>query len=281
MKFVCPYCHQDLEQNESAFLCDDCSLEFLNSNGVYWFYNPERADWQLAVETAQRHLVSHSEVEPLPCNPGWPYSLMPFGDEDIDAKVRVAIFNIAKEILWAFLDGREDAIGLDIGGFTGWTSYLLAEFLPVVSVDIYEPALALVDTSVGHGIVPVVADGIWLPLPDECLDLVFMFATYHHMTDRLAGLNEWWRVLKPGGKLMVLADSHLPASYIKENKQYAYDMGEFCYTEEEMEKEFDASRFWDISYLGVEYCDEMEYKNPDAIVKQSRVDNGLILASKW
>ena len=47
-------------------------------------------------------------------------------------------------------------------------------------------------------------DACALTFPDECFDLVFSLASIKHWPDQNMGLRESWRVVKPGGSLMVL-----------------------------------------------------------------------------
>jgi ubiquinone/menaquinone biosynthesis C-methylase UbiE len=48
-----------------------------------------------------------------------------------------------------------------------------------------------------------VADAQTLPFPDASFDVVFSFGSAKHWPDPLKGIAECWRVLKPGGELLV------------------------------------------------------------------------------
>jgi len=48
-----------------------------------------------------------------------------------------------------------------------------------------------------------VADAQALPFPDASFDVVFSFGSAKHWPDPLKGISECWRVLKPGGELLV------------------------------------------------------------------------------
>jgi ubiquinone/menaquinone biosynthesis C-methylase UbiE len=52
----------------------------------------------------------------------------------------------------------------------------------------------------------VQASGVALPLPDASVDLLFCHQTFHHLVDQDAAIAEFFRVLKPGGTLL-LAES--------------------------------------------------------------------------
>ena len=49
----------------------------------------------------------------------------------------------------------------------------------------------------------VTADASSLPLRDQSIDCVVVFESLHHLVQPLCALQEAWRVLKPGGKVML------------------------------------------------------------------------------
>lgn len=57
---------------------------------------------------------------------------------------------------------------------------------------------ALLDLSVD--VLP--GDCAAIPLPDESVDVVFCHQTFHHLVEQEAALAEFWRVLRPGGRLL-------------------------------------------------------------------------------
>jgi ubiquinone/menaquinone biosynthesis C-methylase UbiE len=56
-----------------------------------------------------------------------------------------------------------------------------------------------------------VAPSEQLPLPDASVDLAFTTVSFHHWDDRLAGVREVARVLRPTGRF-ILADVAAPAA---------------------------------------------------------------------
>ena len=69
----------------------------------------------------------------------------------------------------------------------------------------------------------VCGDGQNLPLPDNCADALTVSFGIRNFGDRAAGLRDFKRVLKPGGRLAVLEFSHMTAPML----QKAYDAYSF------------------------------------------------------
>lgn len=98
---------------------------------------------------------------------------------------------------------------LDIGCGGGQSAIRLKELYPHLS-------LAGIDLSTGQiararqrarrrdiAIQFEVADAQDLPYPDASFDVVYSFGSAKHWPDPLKGFGECWRVLKPGGELLV------------------------------------------------------------------------------
>ena len=89
---------------------------------------------------------------------------------------------------------------LDVGCGTGAMSARLAKWGTVVSAD-YSP-LAL-EFSRRRGLTHLLgADAMRLPLGSECFDLITVMDVLEHLQDDQAALCEFFRVLKPGGRLI-------------------------------------------------------------------------------
>lgn len=98
---------------------------------------------------------------------------------------------------------------LEIGSGTGYLSLnmMLGGMIDqVVCTDISEGMLEVVKNSAEYlglsdRVTTVHTEAEGLPFPDESFDLVFGHAIVHHLPDLQASFDEFFRVLKPGGKL--------------------------------------------------------------------------------
>ena len=106
---------------------------------------------------------------------------------------------------------------LDVAGGTGDLSLGMAQKVGhkgrVVLTDINNAMLSrgrdrLLDQGGGSNISFCVADAEQLPFPDACFDCVTIGFGLRNVTDKTAALASMYRVLKPGGQLLVLEFSH-------------------------------------------------------------------------
>ncbi len=118
---------------------------------------------------------------------------------------------------------------LDVASGTGDLALAFAKKVgkhgKVVMSDINAAMLArgrdrLIDQ--GYPVEAVVCDAEHLPFPDGEFDLVTVAFGLRNMTDKLAALKQMRRVLKPGGKLMVLEFSKVAAPLEKIYDVYSF-----------------------------------------------------------
>ena len=100
---------------------------------------------------------------------------------------------------------------VDIGGGTGNYSRALQEegWEPLV-VD-REPAMLA--HAAAKGLETLQADAQKLPLPDESADAAMLISMLHHVEDQPAAIAEARRILKPGGKLVLMGWSREDLSH--------------------------------------------------------------------
>ena len=101
---------------------------------------------------------------------------------------------------------------IDVGcGWGGSLRKLNERFRPqrLVGMDIAPKMVAAATReaaqvrTAGGGTAQVVqASSAALPLPDASVDLLFCHQTFHHLVDQDSAIAEFFRVLKPGGKLL-------------------------------------------------------------------------------
>jgi SAM-dependent methyltransferase len=117
---------------------------------------------------------------------------------------------------------------LDFGAGTGWFSRILAmlECRPV-AVDVSAKALGLgrrvCERDALMAGLPIdwrPYDGVTLPLPDDSVDRILCFDSFHHVADQAAILREFHRVLAPGGR----AAFHEPGPQHSKSPAAQYEM---------------------------------------------------------
>ena len=120
---------------------------------------------------------------------------------------------------------------LDIAGGTGDLSLAFAKKVGttgrVVHTDINEAMLRVGrDRLTDKGILlpTVVCDAEKLPFPDQHFNLVSVAFGLRNMTHKDAALKEMCRVLKPGGKLLVLEFSKVAKPLEKANDWYSFNI---------------------------------------------------------
>jgi ubiquinone/menaquinone biosynthesis C-methylase UbiE len=103
------------------------------------------------------------------------------------------------------------SVVVEIGAGTGLFAGAIAERAPeatVYAVDIAEEAIDWMRTGrsgvAGGRIVPVLAEEARVPLDDSIADALYMINIHHELVDTAASYREAFRLLKPGGRLLVV-----------------------------------------------------------------------------
>jgi ubiquinone/menaquinone biosynthesis C-methylase UbiE len=136
---------------------------------------------------------------------------------------------------------RPGALLLDFGAGRGLTSLALAEtgaFVVSLESDPSEVvgigALGKFKRPPGLPLAPVSGDVLRLPFPDQVFDIAFCRSVLHHIEDLDHGLQEIWRVMRPGGTLVVLNEHILrPFSdervFLQSHPAVPYGVNEHAY----------------------------------------------------
>jgi demethylmenaquinone methyltransferase/2-methoxy-6-polyprenyl-1,4-benzoquinol methylase len=91
---------------------------------------------------------------------------------------------------------------LDAGGGTGGKSYPLLKM--VTSIVIVDSSMGmLTQASNKVGLMTVGSEVERLPFEDESFERVIMVDAFHHVSDYRVTAGELWRVVKPGGRIVI------------------------------------------------------------------------------
>jgi ubiquinone/menaquinone biosynthesis C-methylase UbiE len=121
---------------------------------------------------------------------------------------------------------KKDRSLLDVGCGGGQSAIRLKELYPhlqLTGIDLSEGQIARARQRApikGFTIQFEVADAESLPYPDASFDVVYSFGSAKHWPDPLKGFGECWRVIKPGGELLV-ADATSDATLEQAENFYA------------------------------------------------------------
>jgi SAM-dependent methyltransferase len=96
---------------------------------------------------------------------------------------------------------------LDVGCGTGANLLMLSKYGDAEGVDISEDALAFCRERGLDKVKLGAAEG--LSYDDGTFDLVTAFDVVEHIDDDLAGLSEMWRVLRPGGRVLLFVPTFM------------------------------------------------------------------------
>ncbi len=209
-RLACPRCKRPFPSGVDAARCSACELRFARDGGVWHLLPPER-------ELALRRFVG--EYREVRRREGWGsggpayYRALPFRDltgrfERI-WRIRAAGFRALIRRVVRPLEaerGRPLAI-LDLGAGNGWLSHRLAQRgHRVAAVDLSDDPRDGLGAYVHYGtaFTPVQADFDHLPFAEAEADLVVFNASLHYSPDCGATLAEALRVLRGGGRLVVM-----------------------------------------------------------------------------
>jgi len=143
----------------------------------------------------------------------------------------LGIHRVWKDVMMDWLAPRVGQRLLDVAGGTGDISFRFlkrAGYGHATVLDLTEPMLVEGRKRAEAAAMPdqldwVVGDAMSLPFPDNTFDVYTISFGIRNVTRPQEALNEAYRVLKPGGRLMVLEFSQIPTPAL----QWAYDRYSF------------------------------------------------------
>ena len=267
-----------VDNYHNVYVCSLCGLRYPYTDNIHYFFNPCAEHWKITREAVKHHghIGDDFKMGKFGRSPdGYPYTKLE--SASIVQRANALLFNISFELLYPVLTKAKCI--LEIGAFTGWASKLLSRYAKVIANDVSEFGLYAIDGNYGKGIIKVVSDGQFLPLCDESVDAIYMNATYHHMRDKVCALQEWHRILRPGGRLVASGESYRAPDWKITEKEDS--QGEWNYTYDEMIATFQGSGFSHIERIPAEYVDYMEYRGLESVPDiDTQGINGIIFACK-
>jgi tocopherol O-methyltransferase len=136
------------------------------------------------------------------------------GKQKLDRR-QAQIVLIEELLAWSFPDGQKPTNILDVGcGIGGSSLYLAEKFQAQVTGITLSPVQAdrATDRAKEEGLSAQanfkVANALEMPFADNSFDFVWSLESGEHMPDKTKFLQECYRVLKPGGRLMLATWCH-------------------------------------------------------------------------
>lgn len=126
-------------------------------------------------------------------------------DRWYDSPVNQAIDAAEKRAIGAALPaGSKKGLLLDVGCGTGhWLLFLKMAGYRVVGLDVSAGMLEVAKGKFPNGIQLLRADAHTLPFEDSCFDTVCCIATLEFVRDPVKTIQEMWRCLRSGGRLVI------------------------------------------------------------------------------
>lgn len=106
------------------------------------------------------------------------------------------------EEIWSLANLSENAVVLDAGGGTGRISQaILCKVAQVVVAD--ESHKMLMEAQKKKGLQPLCVLTEAMAFSSASFDCIIMIDALHHVADQQKTINELWRLVKPGGKIII------------------------------------------------------------------------------
>jgi ubiquinone/menaquinone biosynthesis C-methylase UbiE len=145
--------------------------------------------------------------------------------------------------------GQCDGFILDVGSNTaGECEYMVSRGYSIIATDINEYALSISQKRCAHfsrkAPAYVACDGVGLPFVTGSMACVVFNESLHHMPDPLASIKEAWRVLRPGGRILMFEPyAYDPWRRISEIRDYFRGTIETSFSEGHIKRMLSESGF--------------------------------------
>jgi ubiquinone/menaquinone biosynthesis C-methylase UbiE len=106
------------------------------------------------------------------------------------------------EEFWSLLDAQVESTILDAGGGTGRVSQFLNG--KVKQIVVCDTSLKMLrESKYKGGLLSICGPSEQMPFQDGMFDRIIMVDALHHVADQKQTASELWRVLKPGGHILI------------------------------------------------------------------------------
>jgi ubiquinone/menaquinone biosynthesis C-methylase UbiE len=105
-------------------------------------------------------------------------------------------------LLLDLLDLHPDEFLLDAGGGTGRVAKAFREMVQVVVVT--DPSRGMLHYAAGKGLASCCAPAEHIPFASNSFHRIIMVDAFHHLFNQEAVISEFWRVLAPNGKIVIV-----------------------------------------------------------------------------
>ncbi|MFT5701395.1 MAG: ubiquinone/menaquinone biosynthesis C-methylase UbiE [Desulforhopalus sp.] len=120
------------------------------------------------------------------------------------------LLDIPVDFMWDLLESVGAEVMVDIGAGTAFFSIAVLKHTgcsTMYACDVSETMITWIGENVvpeHPAIIPVKTEGVIVPLEDGIADVVFMINLHHELDDPLSVMDEVFRILRPGGKVLVV-----------------------------------------------------------------------------
>lgn len=231
---VCPLCkgklelkmisENEVEVTEGILTCSNCGLTTAITDGIVnLLFNLDLdsvKEYNLHIDSKKRifnsELAGHSLEE---LERDWAY-LENDSSKCYGIEIKKIFYNIIKNV-----DIQKNTSILDLGAGTGWSTAYLAKMSDCcIALDLCKPTkLGLAKVFLESEDIffeRIMANMMQLPFEDECFDLVTSVASVHHATNLMVALREISRILKVGGKLVLIGEPVVPSDFIGKDEGF-------------------------------------------------------------